>query len=121
MRLSDAEYDEFMDWLSGKEFSYETKVERRVEELIKTAKTEKRYAELRSTLDKLASASGHNTGKDLITFKEEILMLLEQEIAGRYFFEKGVIESALGKDDDVLTAIQLLNDPTRYNAILDPG
>jgi len=121
VRLSDAEYDEFMDWLSGKEFSYETKVERRVEELIKTAKTEKRYAELRSTLDKLASASGHNTGKDLITFKEEILMLLEQEIAGRYFFEKGVIESALGKDDDVLTAIQLLNDPARYNAILDPG
>ncbi|MBC6401503.1 MAG: S41 family peptidase [Ekhidna sp.] len=121
VRLSDAEYDEFIDWLSEKEFSYETKIERRLEDLIKTAKMEKRYTDLKSALDELTKASGHNIGKDLITFKEEILMLLEQEIAGRYFFEKGIIESAFGKDDDIQTAIQILSDPARYNAILNPG
>ena len=119
VKLSDAEYDEFVSWLSDKEFSYETKVERQVEELIKVAKMEKKYANLKTTLDELVSTSQHNTAKDLITFKEEILTLLEQEIAGRYFFEKGIIESALGKDDDVRKAIQILNDPLRYNAILN--
>ncbi|MDE0472698.1 MAG: S41 family peptidase [Ekhidna sp.] len=119
VKLSDAEYDGFVSWLSDKEFSYETKVERQVEELIKVAKMEKRYVTLRTTLDELVSTSQHNTAKDLITFKDEILTLLEQEIAGRYFFEKGIIEAALEKDDDVRTAIQILNDPIRYNAILN--
>ena len=47
--------------------------------------------------------------------------MLEQEIAGRYFFEKGMIESVFGKDDDVQAAIEILNDPARYQSILNPS
>lgn len=121
IRLSDEEYTAFVEWLGNKEFDYETKVEKRAEELIKTAKSEKKYSQLKKYLDELEKASMHNKEEDLITFKDEILMLLEQEVAGRYFYERGIIESTFGKDPDVQAAIQVLNDPSRYQSILNPN
>lgn len=121
VRLTDQEYNDFISWISDKNFDYETKVEKRTEELIKTAKTEKKYAHLKQYLDDLEKASRHNVSQDMVTFKDEIQMLLEQEIAGRYFFEKGMIESAFGKDPDVQMAISILNDPARYQSILKPN
>lgn len=121
VRLSDEEYNDFVKWLSGKDFDYETKIERRTEQLIETAKAEKKYAKLKKYLDELENASAHDRDDDLMTFKEEILMLLEQELAGRYFYEKGIIESTFGKDPDVQKAIEILNDPAQYQALLNPN
>lgn len=116
--ISDPEYDAFTSWLDDKELSYETKVEFRTEQLIKTAKEEKKYDKLKSYLDNLQKASEHNAKEDLATFKNEIKNLLEQEIAGRYFFEKGLIEATFDKDADVQEAVAILNDPAKYASIL---
>ncbi|WP_436515012.1 S41 family peptidase [Ekhidna sp. To15] len=121
LRLSDSEYSQFAKWLSNREFDYETRVERETKELIKIAKQEKKYDKLKSYFDNLEKATKHNKDQDLITFKEEIKMLLEQEIAGRYFYEKGIIESTFGKDPDVQTAVTILDDPERYQSILNPN
>lgn len=121
LRLSDNEYNEFIKWLSNREFDYVTRVERETKELIEIAKQEKKYDKLKSYFDSLEKATKHNKDQDLITFKEEIIMLLEQEIAGRYFFEKGIIESTFGKDPDVQTAVSILNDTNRYQSILNPN
>lgn len=121
VRLSDAEYNDFVSWLSDKDLEYETSVEVRTEQLIKTAKSEKKYEKLKKHLDELQKASQHDSNEDLVTFKEEILMLLEQEIAGRYFYEKGIIESTFGKDPDVQKAIEILNDADLYASILNPN
>ena len=120
VRLSEADYNSFVSWLSDKDFSYESRLELSVEQLINTAKEEKRYTDLKQTLENLAGVAKPNKSQDLISFKEEILMFLEQEIAGRYFYEKGLIESIFGKDDDVQTAIEILQNPERYQAILNP-
>ena len=120
VRLSDAEYGRFVSWLSGKDLEYETRLEKKTEQLISTAKAEKKYEKLKPYLQELQEASKHDSEADLMTFKEEILMLLEQEIAGRYFYEKGLIESTFGKDPDVQEAISILNDPVRYASILNP-
>ena len=120
VRLSDAEYGRFVSWLSGKDLEYETRLEKKTEQLISTAKAEKKYEKLKPYLQELQEASKHDSEADLMTLKEEILMLLEQEIAGRYFYEKGLIESTFGKDPDVQEAISILNDPVRYASILNP-
>ena len=121
VRLSDAQYEAFVTWLKDKDLVYETNIERRIEQLTQTAKAEKKYDRLKQHLDALSTASQHNSIEDLEAFKAEILMLLEQEIAGRYFYERGIIESTFGKDPDVQTAIEILNDPDRYAAILNPS
>ncbi len=121
LRLSDSEYNEFVRWLSNRDFEYVTRVERETQDLIKIAKEEKKYTKLKSYFDNLEKATKHNKEEDLMTFKEEIKMLLEQEIAGRYFYEKGIIESTFGKDPDVQTAIAILNDSERYQSLLNPN
>ena len=121
LRLSDADYANFKKWLSGRDFEYETRVEKETKALIDIAKEEKKYGDLKSYFDNLEKAARHNKEKDLETFKEEIKMVLEQEIAGRYFYERGIIESTFGKDPDVQTAISVLNDPERYRSILNPN
>jgi len=118
INLSEEEYKNFVEWLNDKKFDYTTKVETRTNELIKIAKDEKYYTLLKSELDQLKEATSHNKNDDLITFKEEIKMLLEQEIAGRYFYEKGIIEATFDKDPDIKAAIDILNSPEEYNKIL---
>ncbi|WP_420577071.1 S41 family peptidase [Ekhidna sp.] len=121
IRLTDAEYEDFKKWLSGRDFDYVTRVEKETKNLINIAKEEKKYKQLKSYFDNLEQATKHNKERDLETFKEEIVMLLEQEIAGRYFYERGIIESTFGKDPDVQAAIAVLNDPAKYKSILNPN
>ncbi|MEQ6167879.1 S41 family peptidase [Ekhidna sp. MALMAid0563] len=121
LRLSEADYEDFKQWLSGRDFDYVTRVEKETKKLIDIAKEEKKYSQLKSYFDELELATKHNKERDLETFKEEIKMLLEQEIAGRYFYEKGIIESTFGRDPDVQAAITVLNDPDKYQSILNPN
>ncbi len=119
LRLSDSEYNDFIKWLGDKEFDYITNLEKGVDRLIETAKNEKKYDLLKDQLDQLDEASQHNKDRDLITFKEEITMLLEQEIASRYFLQRGLIESTFNKDPDILEAVQVIRDEERYAKLLN--
>ena len=51
-------------------------------------------------------------------FKSEIKEMLEAEIASRYYLQKGYIESTFDDDPDILMAVQVLNDPQKYNSFL---
>lgn len=119
LRLSDQEYNSFIKWLEDKEFDYTTNLEKGVNKLIETAKSEKKYDQLKNHFDQLEKAYLHNKNQDLITFKEEIKMLLEQEIAGRFFYQRGLIESTFNKDPDILEAVNVLRDEERYAKLLN--
>ncbi|MEM9337832.1 MAG: S41 family peptidase [Bacteroidota bacterium] len=119
LRLSDAEYNQFVKWLDGKDFDYTTQVEKGIKKLIETAQEEKKYELLKSQLEALNKAGKHNKDKDLVTFKKEIQMLLEQEIASRYFLQSGLVESTFDKDPDVLEAVSVLKYEERYAKLLN--
>ena len=55
---------------------------------------------------------------DLMKFKEEIQRELEVEIAKRYYWQKGEIEATFDHDEDILTAIDVLRNGTRYDELL---
>ncbi len=116
--LTDAEYDEFKNWLKDKELNYTTQVEQNIEKLIASAKQEKYYQDIEQQIMDLKRETLHNKDQDLITFKPEIKKLLEQEIAGRYYFQSGMIESTFDQDREVIEAIKILNDSERYQSIL---
>ena len=119
LRLSDKEYDEFVGWLNGKAFDHTSKLEKSIESLISTAKREKKYESLKSHIEALKKTVAHNKNEDLILFRDELSMLLEREIASRYFFHRGLIESTFDRDPDVLAAVNVLQDPARYAKILN--
>lgn len=116
--LSDSEYEEFMTFINGKEYDYTTKSEKTLEELKESAEKEKYFADIKNEYDALKNKMMHNKKEDLVKFKPEITELLEEEIASRYFFQKGRLEASLNDDAEVKEAIKVLNDPARYKTIL---
>ena len=117
--LSDIEYDEFLNWLGKKDYDYKTNVEESIERLVENAKKENYYSEIEAQIRNLESKVKHNKESDLITFKEQIKSILEENIVSRYFLISGEIEASLDDDTDLQTAIKVLNDSNRYHKILN--
>lgn len=116
--LSDEEYNAFKTWLKDKDYNYTTQVEKDITSLIASAKKEQYYQDISQQIENLKTETLHNKDQDLITFKPEIKQLLEQEIAGRYYLQRGVIEATFNNDEDVRAAVEVLNDSERYQKIL---
>ena len=117
--MSDIEYDEFLNWLGKKDYDYKTNVEESIERLVENAKKENYYTEIEAQIRNLESKVKHNKESDLITFKEQIKSILEENIVSRYFLISGEIEASLDDDTDLQTAIKVLNDSNRYHKILN--
>ncbi len=62
----------------------------------------------------------HNKEADLETHKDEILRLLEMEIAAKYHYEKGRIQVSLKNNQEIKKAIETLQSLDKYQAILEP-
>ena len=53
-------------------------------------------------------------------YKNEIINIIEKEIAGRYYYQRGQVQMGLRNDKEVQEAIAVLNDPARYAKLLKP-
>lgn len=116
--VTDELYNEFTNWVSSKELTYETKVEKELTDLIKIAEKQKVKQTIETEIEALQSKIKHNKNQDLITHKELIKEVLETEIVSRYYGNKGQIESTFDNDEDLKKAIELLKDSEKYNSIL---
>jgi carboxyl-terminal processing protease len=117
-KLTDAEYDDFVAYLNGKDYDYTTKTEKTLQELKDDAKDDKALDALKDDIEALKTKVMHNKKDDLIKYKPEIKQFLEEEIASRYYFQKGRLEAGLKDDNDLKEAISVLNDSNRYKTIL---
>lgn len=116
--VSDAEYQKFVSFLSKKDVTYSTNVELAIDDLVKKAKDEKHYDDIKNDVETLKKKIAVNKANDLIRFKPEIKELLEQEIVSRYYFQKGAIEASFDDDADILAAIEVLNNQSKYKDLL---
>jgi carboxyl-terminal processing protease len=117
--LSDAEYEEFVQWMKGKDYTYQTEVEEDLKELIEEAKEEKYYTDLKPTLEQLQVRIKENRKNDLMHSKDQIKILLEEEIVSRYFLEKGSVEARFKNDFETKKAIEVLHNQADYKKILN--
>ncbi len=117
--VSDSTYNSFIKFISDKDFDYKTKSEEKLNELIKTAKREKYYEHAESSFKELKEKLAHDKEKDLLTFKDEIRQLLEEEIVTRYYYQRGNLITSLEKDPQLKAAIEVLGNPNRYGTILE--
>ncbi|SFQ42030.1 S41 family peptidase [Hymenobacter arizonensis] len=119
-KLSDPEYQKFVNYLQGKNISYSTDAEKALTELGKKVKDDKHYDDVKLELESIRKKVTVNKANDLQRFKPEIKELLEQEIVSRYYFEKGRTEAGFDDDPNIIAAVAVLNDPNRYAALLKP-
>lgn len=116
--FTDADYNDFMVFLSDKDYSYTTDSEDLLAKLEKITKEEKYFDDVKSEYEQLKEKLKTHKNDDLNTFKEEIITILETEIVGRYYYQNGAIASSLKKDPAIEKALSTLNDQSLYNSIL---
>jgi carboxyl-terminal processing protease len=118
-RLSDEEYQDFVSWMKTKEYHYRSKVETELALLIEDVKKEHYYADLKSQLDQIHGRLAESRKGDLNNFKDQIKLLLEQEIVTHYYLQKGAVETGFKTDEEVKKAIEVLNNPAVYKQLLN--
>lgn len=116
--LTDAEYSDFVSWMKEKKYAYTSPLESELEKLIEEAKKEKCYSDLKVNLDLIQSRLTDAKKNELVLFKGEIKGLLEEEIAARYYFKKGIVETGFNEDEELKQAIELLKNEALYKKIL---
>jgi carboxyl-terminal processing protease len=119
--INDSLYNSFTDFLSTREYSYETHSERALSEFREATEKEGYFNSLSEEYEILKSRIMKNKNEDLKTFRAEIAHFLREEIVTRYYFQRGKIESQLQNDPEVAQAIRLLADKEAFQHLLKPG
>ena len=117
--LTDQEYNEFVSWMKTKTYNYRSPVEVQLTMLTEEAKRERYYDELKPQLEQLQSRLAGNRKNDLVTFKDQIRSLLEEDIASHYYYERGAIEVGFKRDNDIKKSIEILNNVSAYRKMLN--
>lgn len=119
--IDDSIYSAFKQSIDPQKFNYDKVCETILNRLREAAKVEGYMSDTLSTrLDEIAAMMKHPLDKDLDTHREAIAPYIEKEIASRYYFRRGEIESTLRHDPAVKQALKLLANPAEYKAILTP-
>lgn len=118
-KISDQLYDELKQYLKEKNFSYETASQQMLDNLIKTAKAEKYYDQVKGQLDDLQKDFAHSIDRDMDLFKAEIISFLEEQFIQRYYFTEGVIEYRMQHDREIAKAIEVLSNKNEYRKLLN--
>lgn len=111
-------YNDFREFLSGKDYSYQTNTETLLAELKRAAQAERKFSAVEAEFNALKEKIYDTKEVDIITFKPEISQLLKEEIASRYFLQKGRVIASLPYDPEIKEAIGILLDQERYRSLL---
>lgn len=117
-RISEEEYMNFVDFVKLKDVHHTSESMEMMEKLESIAKEEKYYGDAEEEFDALIKKLTPSLESDLLRYQDEIKEILESEIVSRYYYSSGRLQNALGQDDYVDIALEVLNDSDRYNKIL---
>ncbi len=117
--ITDPIYKAFLDFIEDKDFDYETRSERKINELLDIAQEEQYDELIGQDIEQLRQSLLSIKEDDLINFEEEIRFLLQNEIIGRYYYQRGRIKNNLNFDKGLIKAQEILLDMTQYASLLN--
>ena len=117
-KLSDVDFNNFKSYLKSNNFSYKTKTEGALEKAMKIASEEELLGNLSNSYSNLTNELNAIKNKAIDSNKDQILMLLENEIVKRYFYREGMYEYVLKNNDVVNKAKEILSEKQKYLSYL---
>lgn len=117
--VTDDIYNEFLNYLKDKDYTYSTESELVLEDLKKAAEMEKYFDAIKGDYELLKEKIKKEKNNDLTANKDQIKQTLKMYIVPLYYYQKGRIESSLNDDPEVKKAIEVLKNRKQYTSILD--
>ena len=116
-KITNELYEEFVAFVSDKDYEYETHTEKDLAKLIEQA-DEDNYADFKDDLEVLKEKLISYKQDDIHKYQSQISELILSELMSRYYYQEGRVKAAL-EDDIVLDeAIEVLNNSKKYEDIL---
>ncbi|MBQ5351781.1 MAG: PDZ domain-containing protein, partial [Bacteroidaceae bacterium] len=117
INYTDADYEVFKKKVIDGDFKYDRQSEKTLKVLKDIAKFEGYSEDIKDELASLEKKLTHNTEHDLNHFKKNICELITQELALRWFYQKGGVLERNQHDKVIDEAIRVLNSD-EYTKIL---
>tara|TARA_B110000037_G_scaffold59264_1_gene72441 strand:+ start:1239 stop:2846 length:1608 start_codon:yes stop_codon:yes gene_type:complete len=118
-KITDEIYQDFSNYVLEQDFEYTTASLQLMEQLEDATKDEDTYSDAQAEFEALMKKLEPSKKNDLIKYKRELIPLLEDELIGRYYYQKGRIQHGLVQDEFILEGIEILNDLPRYKKVLN--
>ena len=116
--VTDEIYNDFINFLKDKEYTYTTETEKMLEELKEVAEEERYFGDIAALYESMKKKIETEKSTELQKYKAEISDYLASEIISRYYYQKGKYVDMLRCDPEIAAAKNLLLDQPRYKSIL---
>jgi len=116
-KITDTLYEEFVTFVSDKDYDYETHTEKDLTELIEQA-DEDSYLDFKKDLEALKKKLISYKEDDIHKYQSQVSELILSELMSRYYYQEGRVKAALKEDSVLDEAISVLNDSKKYKEIL---
>lgn len=116
--LTDAEFEEFKQFMSKSDFTYDNQTKHALDRVRRLAAFEGYAQGAKAELDALEAKLTHHLTDDLQLWKKEVVELIESTIVSNAYGQRGAVEYQLRDDNDLRTALEVLHNPVRYKALL---
>lgn len=116
--LTDADYADFTKYLSKHDYTYSNPSEKVMKELKMAATKDEEFAQIKTEYEALQAKLAAAKANDLEQHKAEIKQILENEIASRYYFDKGRYECNFKYDKELAQAVKTMQDKALVASIL---
>ncbi|MFT5242663.1 MAG: carboxyl-terminal processing protease [Glaciecola sp.] len=117
--LSNTDFNNFKNFLSANNFSFETKTEKAFANALSVAKEEELNSEIDDDYSNLISSLNTYKNKAIDDNKTQILSLLSDEIVKRYFYREGLYTYYVSNNFEIQKGVEILKNPSNYLSYLD--
>lgn len=116
--LTDQEYNNFAEYIRESGFKYNRRSDEILKILHDIAKREGYLETAQEEFDALKAKLTTDIASDLLRFRKHIEPYLADELATRYYYQRGAVQQQLTDDPCLSKALETLSDKTIYNKVL---
>lgn len=118
IKLSDEEYNQFVQYITEAGFKYNRRSEELLKVLRDVAKREGYLEQAEQEFEALKAKFSPNLSTDLLRFRKEIEIYIGDELAHRYYFDRGGIKQQLSDDPCIERVKAIFSNAEEFNKIL---
>lgn len=116
--FTEADYEEFIEWMSDKEVLWESYANTLWKEFKKAAEKQRWKENMDEQIALIEKNLNNNSEDNLRLYEREMREIIENEIVRRYCYTAGGIVHYLKDDNELKEAIAILSNPEEYARIL---
>ena len=117
-KLSDADFERFVEWVKKSDFTYDVQSQRVLKLLREVAAAEGYSDEVNDELKAIEEKMKPNLERDLRHWRSDITKIIETEIVNNFYHEQGLAEYSLRQNPYIEKALEILGNTEEYHRIL---